>query len=117
MELLSREHIETADQLVQYKSNTESKVDQLTEIRKELYNAKRRSDRQGNATNSAAISSQISDITTQLKTLRKEVTLCSKIEERSAQVRENLEQIKEQETERKEPTRNEYWCRRSRSDC
>ena len=117
MELLGREHIETTDQLVQYKSNTESKVDQLTEIRKELYNAKRRSDRQENTTNSAAISSQISDITAQLKTLRKEVMLCSQIEERSAQVRENLEQIKQQETERKEPTRNEYWCRRSRSDC
>ena len=117
MELLGREHIETPDQLAQYKSGTESKMDQLTELRKELYNAKRRVDRHGDATNAVAISSQISDITSQLKALRKEVALCSKIEERSAQVKENLEQIKQQESERKEPTHNEHWRRRSRSDC
>ena len=117
MELLGREHIETTDQLAQYKSGTESKMDQLTELRKELYNAKRRADRHGDSTNAAAISSQISDITSQLKALRKEVVLCSKIEERSAQVKENLEQIKQQESERKEPTHNEHWRRRSRSDC
>lgn len=116
MELLGREHIETPDQLAQYKTGTESKMDQLTELRKELYNAKRRADRHGDATNAAAISSQISDITSQLKALRKEVALCSKIEERSAQVKENLEQIKQQESERKEPTHNEHWRRRSRSD-
>lgn len=117
MELLGREHIETTDQLAQYKSGTESKMDQLTELRKELYNAKRRADRHGDATNATAISSQISDITSQLKALRKEVALCSKIEERSAQVKEKLEQIKQQESERKEPTHNEHWRRRSRSDC
>lgn len=117
MELLGREHIETADQLAQYKSSTESKVDQLTELRKELYNAKRRADRRDDAAGSATISTQISAITSQLKSLRKEVVLCSKIEVRSAQVKENLEQIKQQESERKEPTHNEHWRRRSRSDC
>ena len=117
MELLGREKIETADQLAQYKSSTESKIDMLTEYRTELHNAKRRADRHGDAASSAAISSQISDITSQLKALRKEVALCSKIEERSAQVKENLEQIKQQESERKETTHNEHWRRRSRSDC
>lgn len=117
MELLGREKIETAEQLVQYKSSTESKIGMLTEYRAELHNAKRRADRHGDITGSAAISSQISDITSQLKALRKEVVLCSKIEERSAQVKENLEQIKQQESERKEPTSNEHWRRRSRSDC
>lgn len=117
MELLGREHIETTDQLAQYKSGTESKIGILTEYRAELHNAKRRADRHGDSTNAAAISSQISDITSQLNALRKEVALCSKIEERSAQVKENLEQIKQQESERKEPTHNEHWRRRSRSDC
>ena len=116
-ELLGREKIETADQLAQYKSNTESKIGILTEYRAELHNAKRRADRHGDSTNAAAISSQISDITSQLKALRKEVVLCSKIEERSSQVKENLEQIKQQESERKEPKNNEHWRRRSRSDC
>ena len=116
-ELLGREKIETADQLAQYKSSTESKIGILTEYRAELHNAKRRADRHGDSTNAAAISSQISDITSQLKALRKEVVLCSKIEERSAQVKENLEQIKQQESERKESTHNEHWRRRSRSDC
>ena len=117
MDLLGREKIETADQLAQYKSSTESKMDQLTELRKELYNVKRRADRHEDTAGSVAISSQISDITSQLKALRKEVALCSKIEERSAQVKDNLEQIKQQESERKEPTHNEHWRRRSRSDC
>ena len=117
MELLGREKIETADQLTQYKSSTESKISMLTEYRAELDNAKRRADRHGDSTSAAAISSQISDITSQLKALRKEVALCSKIEERSAQVKENLEQIKQQESERKETTHNEHWRRCSRSDC
>ncbi len=116
-ELLGREKIETADQLAQYKSSTESKIGMLTEYRAKLHNAKRRAVRHGDATSAAAISSQISDITSQLKALRKEVALCSKIEERSAQVQENLEQIKQQESERKETTHNEHWRRRSRSDC
>lgn len=116
-ELLGREKIETTDQLDQYKSGTESKIDMLTEYRAELHNAKRRADRHGDATNAAAISSQISDITSQLKALRREVALCSKIEGRSAQIKKNLEQIKQQESERKEPTHNEHWRRRSRSDC
>ena len=117
MELLGREKIETADQLAQYKSSTESKIGMLTELRKELYNAKRRADRHEDAAGTAAISSQIPDITSQLKALRKEVALCSKIEERSALVKENLEQIEQQESERREPTHNEPWRRRSRSDC
>ena len=116
-ELLGREKIETVDQLAQHKSDTESKIGMLTEYRAELHNAKRRADRHGDATSAAAISSQISDITSQLKALRKEVALCSKIEERSAQVKESLEQIKQQESERKETTHNEHWRRRSRSDC
>lgn len=116
-ELLGREKIETADQLAQYKSSTESKIGILTEYRAELHNAKRRADRHCDTTSATAISSQISDITSQLKALRKEVALCSKIEERSAQVKENLEQIKQQESERKETTHNEHWRRRSRSDC
>ena len=116
-ELLGRENIETGDQLAQYKSSTESKIGMLTAYRAELHNAKRRADRHGDATSAAAISSQISDITSQLKALRKEVALCSKIEERSAQVKKNLEQIKQQESERKETTHNEHWRRRSRSDC
>ncbi len=59
MELLGREHIETADQLAQYQSGTESKISQLTELCQELFNAKRRVDRSGDTESSAALKSQM----------------------------------------------------------
>lgn len=111
--LLGRENIDTMDQLLQFRTKTESRISELTELREELRNTKRRSDRAGDTGSSEAMKARITEVTSQLKQLRKEAALCSKIEERSEGVREHLEQIKQEETQRKENTRDEYWRRRS----
>ena len=92
--LLGRENIDTMEELLQFRTKTESQISELTELREELRNAKRRADRSGD-------------------TVGSETMKCSKIEERSEGVREHLEQFKQEETKRKENTRDEYWRRRS----
>ena len=60
-----------------------------------------------------ATRARIAELTTELKTCRKEIALCSDIADRSEQVRKNLEQIEQQKIERKERTENELLVRRS----
>lgn len=59
------------------------------------------------------IKARISELSAEMKTCRKEIGLCTGIAERSAQVKENLEQIKQQENERKEKSNDELLVRRS----
>ena len=114
--LLGREKIETQGQLAQYKESVESQIERLTQCRSDLRNELKRLIRQEDEPSAASAKSRISDISTQLKNLRKEVVLCSKIAERSGCVLENLEQLKhQQETERKETTYHEHIRRGSRS--
>jgi len=118
MDLLARGKIETQGQLTAYKENTESRLSQLDSHRNELRNEQRRAGRAGDDTAVESLKTRISAISTQMKALRKEVALCSKIEEHSQQVSVNLAQLKhQQEIERKETERNEHRSRRSRTDC
>lgn len=50
---------------------------------------------------------------TTIRAIRKEIKLCAAIAERSARVQENLEDIRQQESERKEKTTDELLVRRS----
>ena len=47
-----------------------------------------------------------------MSAIRKEIKLCTAIAERSARVQENLEDIRQQESERKEKTTDELLVRR-----
>ena len=60
-----------------------------------------------------ATRARIAELTTELKTCRRDIVLCSDIADRSEQVRKNLEQIEQQKIERKERTENELLVRRS----
>ena len=111
--LLGRENIDTMEELLQFRTKTESQISELTELREELRNAKRRADRSGDTVGSETMKARITELTSKLKQMRKEVALCRMIEERSEGVREQLEQFKQEETKRKENTRDEYWRRRS----
>ena len=111
--LLGRENIDTMEELLQFRTKTESQISELTELREELRNAKRRADRTGDTVGSETMKARVTEVTSKLKQMRKEVALCRMIEERSEGVREQLEQFKQEETKRKENTRDEYWRRRS----
>ena len=108
---LHRHGIDADEQLNGFRADTERRIAALTTDRKALSNEKRRAsvpeDRR------AQIGVQISGLSAQLKSLRRDVRLCDAILERSLIIREKIEQMEKSEKEEKtyEPDR-----RRGRTD-
>lgn len=82
---LWKHHIETMDELLDYKDSAETKIQQLARQRKVLYRQKREPER-------AAREEKIKALTQQMKSLRHEVYICSDIETDAAEVQEKLRQ-------------------------
>lgn len=114
--LLNREGIDTLEQLTAYQTGAKIKITSLAEQRVQLRNDLKRANRSGNTADAEAIKAQIASVSKEIRKLRKEVGLCTDIEQRSTQIESNLEQLmSEQETERKENERDEHISRSSRS--
>ena len=96
--LLGREHIFTDEQLFSYKNSIEKEIDSLVGIRESL----RRNVRKNvDETKISKIKDEISDSTRKIRKLRKEITLCDGIAERSKVIEDRLKQIqKDEEKER-----------------
>lgn len=112
--LLCRRHIDTAEQLLEYKGSLEREIQELTEQRKGLYSQSRKlsgEDRE-------AVKARISEITGRLKTIRKEVRLCEGIEARSNAIKEKINVIRadEKKEKRKEQMKDEYRRRSGRTN-
>lgn len=104
--LLGRENISTDHQLFLYKKSVEDEIKTLTDDRTHLRKTMRRNMSDDEL---SKVKEQISSITGKLRTLRKEVTLCDGIAQRSKVIENNLEKIHadEQMQHRKEKNRNE----------
>ena len=104
--LLCRNHIDTVEQLLSYKSSLETEIAKLTEQRKGLYSQSRKA----GGKEKEAVKAQISKITGRLKTARKEVRLCEGVLARSGTLKEKLEVIRadEKEQQRKELMKHEH---------
>lgn len=114
--LLNREGIDNLEQLTAYQSGAEAKINSLAEQRVQLRNDLKRANRSGNTADAELIKAQIASVSKEIRKLRKEVGLCTDIEQRSTQIESNLEQLMtEQEIERKENERDEHISRSSRS--
>lgn len=92
-ETLGKYRIETINQLTDTKASLIEKISQLTADRNDLRNALRRAQRAGNELQTKEIKQQITDISNQIKALRKEIDCLEKVEHRSAQVAENIKTI------------------------
>ena len=98
MEFLQKHQITTREELLAYRTPLEEQVQALTKERKRLYRSEPDSDR-------------ISQITEELKPLRKDIRICVRIEQQSKEMEERMhlaEQIHrqaEQEEEQTEKTR------------
>lgn len=112
--LLGREQIDTGEQLQSFQTSLEDRMKSLAGKRTELRNRLKVATRAGDEEQIASLKAQISEISKQLKTARREVMLCKDILERSGQVEANLEQI-DHEIEGKENTNDEHIRRSSRS--
>lgn len=111
--LLARNRIDTAEQLVSYKGNLETKIQSLTEERKSLYRARRTVAVKTDAVKLAEVSAGIASISKELSLLRREVRLCDDIAIRSGVIKEKIKAVREDEQpERKEKTRDEQFRRR-----
>ena len=112
-DFLAKTGLETVEALDGYKAEKEKQVEALTQQRTGLKNELKRHIRKEDFQSAEATRARIAELTTELKTCRKEIALCSDIADRSEQVRKNLEQIEQQKIERKERTENELLVRRS----
>jgi hypothetical protein len=112
-DFLGRTGITTMDELVSRKTDKESQIAALMESRTGLRNELKRCQRKGDESGIAETKARLDELSKELKTCRKEVKLCTAIAERSEQVQKNLEQLQQQEIERKENTTDELFVRRS----
>ena len=112
-DFLGRTGITTTEELLSYKADKEALIKTLDNERKGLKNKQRQCARRNDEKGAAGIKAQVDVITSEMSTIRKEIKLCTAIAERSARVQENLEDIRQQESERKEKTTDELLVRRS----
>lgn len=103
--LLGRENISTDRELFSYKASVEKEIGTLTDERTHLRKMLRRNMSDDEL---SKVKGQISEITGKLRTLRKEVTLCDGIAQRSKVMEQNLTQIQADEEKSKRKERNRY---------
>jgi hypothetical protein len=94
--------IDTEEQLALYRASIEEKVSNLIAKRSELRNELKRSVRSGDESRKLDIKDQLSDISTQLKKLRKDIVLCDNISARSKGITEKMNIAQEEIKQRKE---------------
>lgn len=111
-DFLGRTGITTTEELLSYKADKETLIKTLDNERKGLKNKQRQCARRNDEKGAAEIKAQVDVITSEMSAIRKEIKLCTAIAERSARVHENLEDIRQQESERKEKTTDELLVRR-----
>ncbi len=113
--LLGKHGISTYEDMTAYQVGLQEKIAELEAKRKALRYEMRKHQRENEPTKAETVRGQISDISKQLRELRKEEVLCEDITLRSAQTREELEWLLEQQenTERKEEISNELFRGRS----
>lgn len=96
--LLARENVSTIEQLFSYKNSIEKEIESLVDIRESL---RRNVRKNADETEISKIKDKISDSTRKIRELRKEITLCDGIAERSKVIDDRLKQIqKDEEKER-----------------
>ena len=110
--LLAKHQIATYEDMQKYKAELTVQMAELETKRSELRNQLRHHKRQNDPIQAEAVKGQISDITKQLRELRKEMSLCEDIELRSAQTRGELEWLlDQQEIQQREEEREDELLR------
>lgn len=103
--LLVGHRIDTAEQLFSYQSEVKGRIAALTDERKQLYKSQRTAAVKADPEKAAEIKGRISALSTELTALRREVSLCDDIAERSGVIKEKIKAVREDEQpERKEKT-------------
>ncbi len=95
--LLSRHKIDTMEQLEAHRGKVEEQIENLLSQRAALYRQFRTVGVQSNPERKDRVKQEISTITGQIQKLRKEVSLCQDIAQRSEKMRERLQAVQIEE--------------------
>ena len=95
--LLIGHRIDTVEQLFSYQSNIKDKIADLTSERKTLYKSQRTAAVKSDTEKAVEIKDRISVLSKELAALRKEVSLCDDIAERSGVIKEKIKAVREDE--------------------
>ena len=109
-DFLGRTGITQESELESYKNDKQLQLGTLYDERKGLRNKMKQCARKGDEKSIEEVKASIAEISKEMKTCRKEIELCTGIAERSARVRDGLEQ--QQNIDRKEKTTDELFIRR-----
>lgn len=99
-QFLAKHQFSTADALLAYKASAAQELKAFADERANLWNEVKHCKRQGDENAVAQIKGQIAIISAKMKSLRKEVVLCDDILMRSAQTREELEWLLDQQDDK-----------------
>ncbi len=97
--VLGKYRINTIDELNSVRNQLKSNINTLTTQRKDLRNLLKKAERKGDENEIEKIKGQIADISLLLKEKRKEVKSLDEVEERSAKVKENLQELEKEKAE------------------
>lgn len=97
---LGRNGINTLDDLSQYREHASNDLEELAMRRTELRNELKRATRNGSEKTIQTIKDKITDATTEMRRVRKELSMCDSIEQRSAQIEREMTDIEKQEKEK-----------------
>ena len=95
--LLVGHRIDTAAQLFSYQSEVKDRIAALTDERKQLYKLQRTAAVKADPEKAAEIKNRISALSTELAALRREVSLCDDIADRSGVIKEKIKAVREDE--------------------
>ena len=113
--LLSRNHIDTAEELFSYRSSCEDRLKALTDERNVLFRKRRTVAVKSDDTIRAEVQEQIDSLTNEIKNLRQEVRLCEDIRVRSGVMKEKIKTVRE-DGKQKETKRDEQLRRCGRTN-
>ena len=92
--LLIGHRIDTAEQLFSYRDKAQDKIAALTAERKQLYKLQRTAAVKSDPEKAAEVKTQITALSKELAALRKEVSLCDDIAERSGVIKEKIKAVR-----------------------
>ena len=105
--LLSRHRIDTLEQLNAYQSDLKSRLSSITEQRKSLYRKLRTKAVLADPAGQEHIRAEISELSAQIKELRREVKLCEDIALRSTSIKDKIQAAREEVSGKDEKARQE----------
>lgn len=101
---LAANNIESIDDLNQYRNSAEGRVQELTDVRRDLRNKLKRVIRTGDESAILEVKKEIAAVSSRMTKIKNTFKICDSVEERALQIQARLEALYTQYPERKENT-------------